>query len=67
MLHADTAGVVRNYNPFAAFSEVFNSGGLKSYINKLTRFDMLPPLQCAATGGRKHQHGGLSGITSTVA
>ncbi len=41
LLHADTAGVVRDYNPFGAFAEVFNSGGLKSYINKMTRFDML--------------------------
>jgi asparagine synthase (glutamine-hydrolysing) len=41
LLHADTAGVIKNYNPFAAFAEVFNSGGMKSYINKMTRFDML--------------------------
>ena len=41
LLHADTAGVIRNYNPFGAFAEVFNLGGLQSYINKMTRFDML--------------------------
>jgi len=29
------------YNPFQAFSDLFNSGGLKSYINKMTRFDVL--------------------------
>ena len=41
LLHADTAGVIRNYDPFSAFAEVFNSGGLQSYINKMTRFDIL--------------------------
>jgi len=41
LLHADTAGVIRDYNPFGAFTEVFNSGGQRSYINKMTRFDML--------------------------
>ena len=41
LLNADTAGVIQNYNPFNAFAEVFNSGGQKSYINKMTRFDML--------------------------
>jgi asparagine synthase (glutamine-hydrolysing) len=40
LLHADTSGVIRDYNPFNAFAEVFNSGGLQSYINKMTRFDM---------------------------
>jgi len=29
------------YDPFEAFSDVFNSGGLGSYINKMTRFDIL--------------------------
>ncbi len=41
LLHTDTAGVIQDYSPFGAFAEVFNSGGLKSYINKMTRFDML--------------------------
>jgi len=41
LLHTDTAGVIRDYNPFGAFADVFNSGGQRSYINKMTRFDML--------------------------
>ena len=41
LLHSDTVGVIRDYNPFGAFAEVFNSGGQRSYINKMTRFDML--------------------------
>lgn len=41
LLHADTAGVVRDYNSFDAFKDVFNSGGQRSYINKMTRFDVL--------------------------
>jgi len=32
---------LRGYDPFEAFSDVFNSGGLGSYINKMTRFDIL--------------------------
>jgi asparagine synthase (glutamine-hydrolysing) len=41
-LLAEGAGAaVRAYDPFSAFSAVFNAGGLQSYINKMTRFDML--------------------------
>ena len=29
------------YSTFEAFSDIFNSGGSKSYINKMTRFDLL--------------------------
>lgn len=32
---------LKRYDPFEAFSDVFNSGGLGSYINKMTRFDIL--------------------------
>lgn len=29
------------YDTLQAFSDIFNTGGLKSYINKMTRFDLL--------------------------
>lgn len=41
MMSAELSGAVSGYDPFAAFSDVFNSGGLGSYINKMTRFDIL--------------------------
>ena len=41
MMSAGFTNAVRGYNSFEAFSDVFNSGGLGSYINKMTRFDIL--------------------------
>ncbi|MBM3136842.1 MAG: asparagine synthase (glutamine-hydrolyzing) [Chloroflexi bacterium] len=41
MLSAGLSGAVRGYDSFEAFSDVFNSGGVGSYINKMTRFDIL--------------------------
>jgi asparagine synthase (glutamine-hydrolysing) len=30
-----------SYNPYEAYRDLFNQGNLKSYVNKMTRFDML--------------------------
>lgn len=41
LLSGDLAGPVRGYDTFESFSDLFNQGNLKSYINKMTRFDIL--------------------------
>ena len=41
IMSANLANALRGYDSFEAFSDVFNSGGLGSYINKMTRFDIL--------------------------
>lgn len=41
MMSTGFTNAVRGYNSFEAFSDVFNTGGLGSYINKMTRFDIL--------------------------
>ena len=41
MMSTGLSGAVRGYDSYEAFSDVFNSGGVGSYINKMTRFDIL--------------------------
>ena len=41
MASEEFSAKLTGYNPFEAFSDVFNSGGVGSYINKMTRFDIL--------------------------
>ena len=41
LLSGDLAAQPQGYDTFEAFSGLFNQGGLKSYINKMTRFDLL--------------------------
>ena len=41
LLSGDLANPAGGYSTFQAFSDLFNSGGLSSYINKMTRFDLL--------------------------
>jgi len=41
LLSGDLADPGSGYSTFQAFSDLFNSGGLSSYINKMTRFDLL--------------------------
>ena len=41
LLSGDLAQPAKGYNTFQAFSDLFNQGDLKSYINKMTRFDIL--------------------------
>ena len=41
LLSPGLAEATPGYDPFSAFADVFNSGGLQSYINKMTRFDIL--------------------------
>ena len=41
LLLADIQQSANGYDPYQAYCDVFHSGGLKSYINKMTRFDML--------------------------
>jgi len=41
LLSGDLAVPAGGYSTYQAFSDLFNSGGLKSYINKMTRFDLL--------------------------
>jgi asparagine synthase (glutamine-hydrolysing) len=41
MMSPGLSGAVRGYDSYEAFSDVFNSGGVDSYINKMTRFDIL--------------------------
>ena len=41
MLSGDLAKPGGGYDTFQAFADLFNTGGLKSYINKMTRFDLL--------------------------
>jgi len=41
LLSGDLAVPTGGYDTFQAFSDLFNAGGSKSYINKMTRFDVL--------------------------
>ncbi len=41
LLSGELANPGSGYSTFQAFSDLFNSGGLSSYINKMTRFDLL--------------------------
>lgn len=41
LLLPELVNSISGYDTFEAFSDVFNSGGLGSYINKMTRFDIL--------------------------
>jgi asparagine synthase (glutamine-hydrolysing) len=41
LIHADSFLKTDDYRPYDAYCDIFNEGGLKSYINKMTRFDVL--------------------------
>lgn len=40
LIHPEILGDSRDYDPFAEFQGIFNSGNVGSYINRMTRFDL---------------------------